>query len=119
MKLPSRRTCLWAAAALALIAYAPYLYWAKVEYRLLTVDGKLYRSAAMPPEKLLDVVDELGIKTVIDLRTPGPEVDAENAVLTNAGIEHLNLPSGTTPDPHEWEPVLEVMKNRNEPILFH
>lgn len=120
MTTKSRRrwTCF---ALLAVLAVAgPYLYWAKVEYRLLTVvEGKVYRSAAMPPAKLLRVTEELGIKTVIDLRTPGPKVEAERAALEGTGVTHLSLPSGTTPDPPEWEAVLAAMRATDEPILFH
>ena len=95
-------------------------YW-DARGRVATVEaGHLYRSKAMPPDRLLEVARELGIKTVIDLRQPGPGVTAEADALANTGIAHVNLPSTQVPDLATVDRFLEVMRDETRhPVLLH
>ncbi len=53
------------------ISGGKYLYWAHVDNRFLAIsEGKLYQSAAMSMDKLKEKVEEKGIRTVVDLRSP-------------------------------------------------
>jgi protein tyrosine/serine phosphatase len=100
---------------------AKYLYWAKVDGRFLTItEGKLYQSAEMPMGKLGEKVQEKGIRTVVDLRSPRKEVDRERTYLTELGVNYINLPSGQHPKDPVIDGFLEIMaKKENLPVLVH
>lgn len=98
-----------------------YGWWALVEHRFAAVtEGQVYRSAAMPPEQLLEEVRAHGIRAVVDLRSGGPEVEAEHAALTAAGVKHFHVPSRQVPRPETIEAFLEIVSNQeNRPLLVH
>jgi hypothetical protein len=77
-----------------------WVYWGSVEHRFAVVSaGKLYQSAEMPADVLLEKVAALDIRTVIDLRDEQPEaVYAEHESLQAAGVRHVSLPVGQIPD---------------------
>ena len=53
---------------------AGYLWQVVFNYRFEAIaPGKVYKSAAMPPDKIDSYLDKYHIKTVIDLRRPGVE----------------------------------------------
>ncbi len=117
---PWFRRLKWAGLALALIA-APYQYWVQVEQRFLTVaEGRLYRSASMSPDRVVSKAREYGIRTVIDLRTPRDDVRREREALEGAGIRHLSIPSGITPEPEIVDEVMAELRDEdNWPVLIH
>lgn len=98
-----------------------YAYWAKFNYRFLTVtEGQVYRSAAMPPEMLQSKVRRYGIRTVIDLRKPGDDVIAERAALAVLGVRHFSLPSHQVPSEEVVKGFLEIMdRSEYRPVLIH
>ena len=95
-------------------------YW-DARGRVATVDaGRLYRSKAMPPERLVEVSRHLGIRTVIDLRKPGPGVTAEADALARAGIRHVSLPSTQVPELATIDRFLDLMGGEvAQPVLIH
>jgi protein tyrosine phosphatase (PTP) superfamily phosphohydrolase (DUF442 family) len=103
------------------ISGGKYLYWAHVDNRFLGIsEGKLYQSAAMPMDKLKEKVEEKGIRTVVDLRSPRKLVDRERDYLTKLGIKYINLSSGQNPKDAVIDSFLEIMSNKeNLPVLIH
>lgn len=89
--------------------------------RVATVEsGKLYRSKAMEPARLVDVGRRLGIRTVIDLRKDGDEVRLEAAALALQGMRHVHLPSTQVPDLATVDRFLDILADsRNYPVLVH
>jgi protein tyrosine/serine phosphatase len=82
--------------------------------------GRLYRSAAMPEDRLLEVCRERGIRTVIDLRKASSDTAAEAAVLAGAGIRHVALPSEQVPSAETVSAFLRVIDDPAAgPILVH
>ncbi len=100
-----------------------YWYWAGVHYRFWTVtEGLVYRSGAMPPDDLIEKAQELGIKTIIDLRKPDDqaEIDAEHAAMKKLGVNHINLPSEQVPKDTTVKSFLSIMDDQsNRPVLIH
>lgn len=109
-----------AVVVLLLAVVAGGFYW-DARGRVATVEeGRLYRSKAMAPERLLDVARELGVKTVIDLRKEGPGVTAEAEALARAGIRHVSLPSTQVPDLATVDRFLDLVADeRLQPVLVH
>lgn len=104
-----------------LVSGGIYAHWAHVDYRFEAISpGKLYKSAAMPPEELLRTVERHGIRTVIDLRHPDPAVDSERRALAEGGVAHVHIPSEQIPHPQSVERFLEVVgRPENLPVLVH
>ncbi len=104
-----------------LIVGADYGHWAVLNYHFSTVtEGQVYRSGAMPPEKLQSIVRRYGIRAVIDLRDPGEEVNEERAALTQLGVKHLHLPSEQIPKDETIDAFLEIMDHPEyRPVLIH
>jgi hypothetical protein len=102
-------------------AGARYGYRSVLSHHFLTVtEGQVYQSGAMPPETLKNKVLRYGIRTVIDLRRPGDEVDAERTFLTKLGVKHFHLPSGQVPKDEVVDAFLEIMDNREyRPAIIH
>jgi protein tyrosine/serine phosphatase len=109
-------------APLALLGpAAARLYWSKVACRFFTVvEGRLYRSGAMRPDRLARKVREHGIRAVIDLRSARPEVEREKAALAEIGVKHFHLPSKQLPRPETVDAVLALLDQpENQPALIH
>jgi protein tyrosine phosphatase (PTP) superfamily phosphohydrolase (DUF442 family) len=108
------------ALGIALCGSALYGHWVLFEYRFATVTpGQLYRSGAMPPERLVEKVEEHGIRAVVDLRTYG-EDEAERRALDALGVKYFNLPSSQAPPPDVVEGFLEIAaQSENRPLLVH
>jgi protein tyrosine/serine phosphatase len=115
-----RRTiiALIAAGVLAALGYSQY--WV-VTGRVATVEpGRLYRSAGVPADRLLEVCRRHGITTVIDFRKESVETHAEAQTLARAGIQYVGLATGQVPSPDTVARFLQVMdEKRHEPVLIH
>ena len=120
MKIKKRRIVI-IGLLIAGVVGGKYLYWAQADKRFISItEGKLYQSAAMSPDKLREKVQEKGIRTVVDLRSPRKEVDRERTYLTELGVNYINLPSGQHPKDPVIDGFLEIMtKKENLPVLVH
>jgi len=105
-------------AVLGALAWSQY--WVATG-RMATVErGRLYRSAALSPERLVEFCRTRGIRTVVDLRKPSNETVAEGGALAQAGIRHVALPTGQVPSAETVRQFLAVMDDRrNDPVLVH
>jgi protein tyrosine phosphatase (PTP) superfamily phosphohydrolase (DUF442 family) len=107
---------LWSALGLlaaVLVAAALYGNWVLREHRLTVITpGRVYQSAAMPPEALVKVARRLGIQTVVDFRAYSevPAANAEQEALARAGIGYLRLPSSTKPPPETVDAFVRALR---------
>ncbi len=102
-----------------------------VTVRLLTRDNfhevtpnEIYRSAQLSAGKLKDVVNEYGIKTVINLRRPRPEKDwysEEIAMAASLGVEHHDIGMDLTFSPRvdQLFELRDLIENAPKPLLVH
>jgi protein tyrosine/serine phosphatase len=109
-----------AVLGIVLCGSALYAYWALFEHRFTTVTpGQVYRSAAMPPDRLLEKVEEYGIRAVIDLRTHDAD-ETERSALATLGVKYFNLPASQAPSPSVLDAFLEfAAQSENRPFLVH
>ncbi len=99
-----------------------YAKWEFVDHRLVTISaGKVYQSAAMPPARIIDVMNARGIQTVFDLRDSEPDlVAAERAAVEKAGLAFVHVPmSATEPTQADMDRFLVAMKSAKQPSLVH
>lgn len=96
-------------------------YWSHRHCRFFTVvEGQVYRSGAMSPARLQRLVQKYGIRSVIDLRSARPAVDAEREALAAIGVAHHHVPSKQRPRAETVEAVLAVLdREENRPALIH
>ena len=115
------RWLLVALPVVAGLAAAARWYWIRRRGRIFTVvEGRLFRSAAMRPDRLLRTVRRHGIRAVIDLRFAPTAVENERAALVAAGIAHFHVPSKRVPSTEVVEAVLAILdRPENLPALFH
>jgi protein-tyrosine phosphatase len=120
------------AAAVALGAGTWGVYDIHVRHRLGTVaPGIVYKSGTMPPARMAKVAKELGLKSVIDLRTsvegqdstnttPLVAIKAEAAALEAEGVRHIHLPTPQVPSEATVDQFLRVVADpANLPTLIH
>lgn len=123
VKRRSRRYLLLALLGVAVLALVGrYEYWVLVQHRFQTItEGKVYKSGEMPPDELVDRVESLGIRTVIDFRNEEIEPrEAERAALEKAGVKYVNLPSEQVPDSPTVDAYLALMQRpESYPVLVH
>lgn len=109
-----------------------YVWYVHFHYRFETIDeNKVYKSAAIPPDKLAYYIRKHHIKTVIDLRDGGSysdlnpvnqsEIDAEAAAVAKlSGVEHINIPSPQVPTRETLTRFLTVLDDKSVyPVLIH
>jgi protein tyrosine phosphatase (PTP) superfamily phosphohydrolase (DUF442 family) len=107
---------LWPALGLlaaVVVAGALYGNWVLREHRLTVITpGRVYQSAAMPPDALVQVAARLGIQTVVDFRayTEAPAVNDEQAALERAGVRYLRLPSSIHPPPETVDTFVRALQ---------
>lgn len=121
-------------AVIAVLAgAAPYVWFVHGDYRFTAVtEGRVYKSSAIPPEKIGRYLDKHGIRTVIDLRDPGGERDALHpehpaeiaaeaaAVHAVPGARHVNIPSRQVPDATTLAQFFAVLDDPAAyPVLIH
>ncbi len=123
-----RRIAAWVVGA-SLVAFvgtvSGYYYWVAFHYRFLPItEGKVYKSAEMPPAALQERVRDYGIRTVIDLRHDDPRSEVERKAMAEVGVRYVNIPSRQVPDEGAVNTFLRVMDdslaNRDfQPVLIH
>jgi len=96
-------------------------HWSHTNGRFFTVvEGQLFRSGALRPDRLQRKVQRHGIRAVIDLRSARPEVDRERDALEEIGVKHYHLPSKQVPRAETIDAVLELLDQpENRPALVH
>lgn len=99
------------------------LWWAFGESRdtVRTIaEGRVYQSGLVAPDDLRNTVQQLGIRTVIDLRVPLEEVQGEREVLSALGVKHIHMPVEVIPDDGTVSRFLDVMADPAAyPVLIH
>jgi tyrosine-protein phosphatase SIW14 len=112
------RRCLFVSFVLALPALAASTPGIK---NFDQVDTHVYRGG-QPTTQGFQLLAILGVKTVIDLREPGGRSQAEEHVVTTAGMTYINVPmSGLTP-PTDYEigKILDLLENTSSgPVFVH
>jgi len=98
-------------AAGLLWAAVYYVHWVCVRRRFVVVTpGRVYQSAAMSPGRLIRCLRRHGIDTVVDFRGAHEKpVQVEARALAEAGMKHINIPSGLLPTPEAIRRFTEVM----------
>lgn len=126
------KKCIFSLLSIAIVFTSLYVYHVHFNYRFTEVtSGKVYRSAAIPADKIESYLDKYGIKTVIDLRI-GAVIDPLNPSLTNDitrehdiietidNVTHINIPSHQIPSKENLEQFFDVLdKDISYPILIH
>ncbi len=86
------------------------------------VPRRFYRSAQLSPSELKQVIDEHGIKTVINLRLGDDEEQRREAELVrSAGVryEHIPFRSSRVPPRDQVETLLNAFDRAETPVLVH
>ena len=85
------------------------------------VNGMVYRGA-QPKSGGLELLRQLGIKTVVNLRDDDARAKQEEAEARKAGFQYFNFPFERLGRPHDkdLEQVLSIINNRsNQPVFVH
>ena len=104
-----------------LVSGVIYARWDLRERRLVTIaHGTVYQSAVMSPARLRATVEELGLRTIIDLRdTELDLVAAEREVLRPTGVEHCHVPMPQEPSADDLRRFFAAIESAPPPILVH
>uniref|UniRef100_UPI00404932CC dual specificity protein phosphatase family protein n=1 Tax=Flavobacterium sp. TaxID=239 RepID=UPI00404932CC len=116
-----------------LSAVGYYVYKMHFDNNLVVIsEGKVYKTAAIPPDEIDEFIEKYKIKTVIDLRMPGtndtilnPETPGElmlekMAVAAIPNVQYINIPTPQVPEDHSVDAFIEVMNDSaNYPVLIH
>jgi len=120
-----------ALSGLFIVVAGAYVWQVNLNYRFETITpNKVYKSAAMPPDKIGDYLIKYHIKTVIDLREPGEhdlpdptkpsEIQAEDDAATKVGVRHVSIPSDQVPTEATLSKFFAVLDDKNSyPVLIH
>ncbi len=108
------------------------VYAININYRFTEVKkNKVYRSAAIPPEKLESYLTKYGIKTIVDLRIGDfqdklnggktEQIMAEQEVADRMeGVEHINIPTLQVPADSTLTDFYKIMSDSTKyPVLIH
>jgi protein tyrosine phosphatase (PTP) superfamily phosphohydrolase (DUF442 family) len=115
------------------IGVGKYVYDVNIDHNFEpVVEGKVYKSGALPIDELPEYIKKYKIKSVVDLRRPGtkdlvnnpeeyPELVAEkNAVEKIGGVNYFDVGTDQIPDDAVLEKYYAVMDNpENYPVLVH
>ena len=107
--------------AIVVAAGSVHYYQCCIDYRFTEVtDGRVYRSAAMPYERLQERVGKHGIRSVVDLRWADATPDEEKTALDAVGVRYFHVPSAQRPSDRVVERFLRIMEDEsNYPVLIH
>jgi protein tyrosine phosphatase (PTP) superfamily phosphohydrolase (DUF442 family) len=118
---------------LTLIFVGKYVYDMNINHNFETItEGKVYKSAVIPPDEIESYVKKYHIKSIVDLRMPGikdfvlnPEklgdLEAEKmAVAKIGGVNYFSNPSEQVPNEKNIATFTKIMDNKdNYPVLIH
>lgn len=123
---------------LLVLAFGLYYVWhVNINHNFEVIsEGKVYKSALIPPSQLGSYLKEYKIKTVVDLLDPGvqdalnpgklADIQAEAAAVEkynkehNADVVHVNIASPQVPTKKTLTKFFEVMDNNaSYPVLIH
>jgi protein tyrosine/serine phosphatase len=110
-----------------------YIYDMNINHNFVTIaEGKVYKSAVIPPDELAAYVNKYHIKSIVDLRFPGttdlannPEIPFEltaekEAIAKIRGVQYLNNGSVQVPKQENLDRFFKIMDNKdNYPVLIH
>jgi protein tyrosine phosphatase (PTP) superfamily phosphohydrolase (DUF442 family) len=107
--------------ALALVALRERLFGGNLHE---VVPGEIHRSGQLDAEALLRAVDELGLRSVVNLRGATPERDwwrDERALLEAQGVtlHDLRMSGVRLPSRQELRALLELLERVERPTLVH
>ncbi len=120
----------WIAATALLVVLSCVLvaaYRLGPKHWLVVTPDVLYRSALIEPEQLGRVVDRLGVRTVVNLRSvnenqQGDWYATQRGELERRGVEMLDIPlhTGWPPERAQIETWIELMRDpTRHPVLMH
>jgi protein tyrosine/serine phosphatase len=116
----------WIAAGAALIlASGVATVLATGPHNFREVDpGRLYRSGQLSGDEFRQVIDQYGIKTIINLRGATPRSDwyrEEVAAVREKGVRLIDIAfsSGRIPHPRRLIVLLDAYRDAERPILVH
>jgi protein tyrosine phosphatase (PTP) superfamily phosphohydrolase (DUF442 family) len=118
---------------LVLLFVGKYVYDMNINHNFETItEGKVYKSAVIPPDEIESYVKKYHIKSIVDLRMPGTndlvlnpenpsELQAEkNAVSKIGGVNYFSNPSEQVPNDKNIANFTKIMDNKdNYPVLIH
>lgn len=86
--------------------------------------GQVYRSGQLWPSQLSSLLQEKGIRTVINLRGENPGrawYDDEIRVTEAAGVRHVSLPmsANVEPSPDLLARLIDTLGTAQQPMLIH
>lgn len=106
--------------SLSACAYGPVF----VQNVHAVVPGKVYRSAQLSPARLGELIEERGLRSIVNLRgaSPGERwYDEETAAAKAAGIAHYDfgISSKREVAPDEADALIALMRQAPKPMLIH
>lgn len=116
-----------------MILVCKYVYDMNINHNFETItEGKVYKSAVIPPDEIASYVKKYHIKSIVDLRMPGtndlvlnPEIPGElqaerTAVAKIGGVNYFSNPSEQAPNEQNIAIFTKIMDNKdNYPVLIH
>lgn len=116
-----------------MILVCKYVYDMNINHNFETItEGKVYKSAVIPPDEIASYVKKYHIKSIVDLRMPGtndlvlnPEIPGElqaekTAVAKIGGVNYFSNPSEQVPKEQNIAIFTKIMDNKdNYPVLIH
>ena len=85
--------------------------------------GKFYRSGQMSGDEIAEVIEEYGIKTVINLRGTSNSdwwKDEHEAVINGGAVHHnIRMKADRLPHKEDLRKLIEVYRTAERPILVH
>ena len=86
--------------------------------------GKVFRSAQLSGERLTQLIDQHGLKSVLNLRGAAPGeawYDEERATARQNNVAHLDFAMSSKRDvsPAEADELIRIMREAPKPMLIH
>lgn len=84
--------------------------------------GFLYRSGQLNEDQLTEAVQRYGLRTVVSLHLPGPDVEAERALVEQLGAEFLHqpMPGDGFGREDQFREILKAVDDpARRPVLVH
>jgi protein tyrosine phosphatase (PTP) superfamily phosphohydrolase (DUF442 family) len=111
-------------APVVLVAGA-YVAWDQATYNFGTVQpGRIYRSGQMPAAALARTLRDRGIKTVLNLRGPNPQLPwyaAEREATLRAGATQIDIPMSSCVwmSRTQLRTIIKALEEAERPVLIH